>query len=181
MSRIGNKPLQIPDKVKIDVKGRALKVEGPLGKLEAVMPDGVEVKVQGGVASVAPPPSRTRSNRGYQGLVRALMGNMVQGVSKGYERGLEISGVGYKADLQGRTLTMVLGYTHPVRLNLPDGIEVIIDKSQTKVTVKGIDKQAVGQIAAQVRGFKVPEPYKGKGVKYADETIRRKVGKAGVK
>ncbi len=180
MSRVGRKPVAIPDKVKIQSSGRQLTVEGPLGKLDALMPEGVGVKVDGAVAQVTAP-ALTRANRGYQGLVRALLANMVKGVTAGYERSLEISGVGYKAELKGDQLTLSLGYTHPMSVTLPQGVQAIIDKSQTKVTIKGIDKQVVGQIAAQVRGFKEPEPYKGKGVKYAEEVIRRKVGKTGAK
>lgn len=180
MSRIGRKPVALPDKVKVSSSGRVLSVEGPLGKLDAIIPEGVTVAVEGGTASVGAPPP-TRGNRGHQGLVRALLANMVVGVTKGYERSLEISGVGYKCELKGDTLTFVLGYTHPIDLKLPKGVQAIVDKSQTKLTIKGIDKQMVGQIAAQIRGYKKPEPYQGKGVKYADETIRRKVGKTGAK
>jgi large subunit ribosomal protein L6 len=180
MSRVGRKPVPIPETVKVSVKGRIIVVEGPLGKLEGVVPEGVTVSVADRVATVAAPPPN-RSNRGYQGLMRALLANMVHGVTQGYERGLEISGVGYKAELNGRTLTFSLGYTHQIDLVLPDGIEAVVDKQQTKVSIKGIDRQLVGQIAAQIHNYKNPEPYKGKGVKYAGETIRRKVGKAGAK
>lgn len=180
MSRIGRKPVQVPDKVKVEAKGRALHVEGPLGRLDAIIPDGVTLTLEDGVARVGSPPE-TRQSRGYQGLVRALLQNMVVGVTKGYERSLEINGVGYKAELKGDTVTFTLGYTHPIDLKLPTGIQCLIDKSQTKLTIKGIDRQLVGQIAAQIRSYKKPEPYQGKGVKYADETIRRKVGKTGAK
>ena len=180
MSRIGRKPVVVPDKVKIEPKGRVLHVEGPLGKLDAILPEGVEIKVEKGVAHVGEP-SPTRQNRGFQGMVRALLANMVVGVTKGYERSLEITGVGYKAELKGEVVTFTLGYTHPIDLKLPKGIQCILDKTQTKLTIKGIDKQLVGQIAAQIRGYKKPEPYKGKGVKYATEVIKRKVGKTGAK
>jgi large subunit ribosomal protein L6 len=180
MSRIGRKPVAVPDKVKIVQKGRILVVEGPLGKLEAVIPEGVVVSLESGAAHVAAPPA-TRSSRGHQGMVRALLANMVRGVVDGYERSLEITGVGYKAEQKGNVVTFLLGYTHPIDLELPAGIKIVIDKGQTKLTVKGIDKQLVGQICAQIRSFKKPEPYKGKGVKYADEVIRRKVGKTGAK
>ncbi len=180
MSRIGRKPVQIPDKVKIEAKGHVLHVEGPLGRLDAIIPEGVGVTVEKGVARVEEPPE-TRQNRGFQGLVRALLQNMVVGVTKGYERSLEISGVGYKAELKGDLLVCTLGYTHTKDLKMPKGIQCIVDKNQTKLTIKGIDKQLVGQIAAQIRSFKKPEPYQGKGVKYAGEAIRRKVGKTGAK
>lgn len=180
MSRIGRKPIPVPDKVKISTSGRKLAVEGPLGKLDALIPEGVTVKVENAVATIGAPP-KTRQSRGFQGMVRALLANMVKGVTAGYERSLEINGVGYKAELKGDTLHFALGFSHPVSLKLPKGVQAIVDKAQTKLTIKGIDKQVVGQIAAQIRGFKKPEPYQGKGVKYADETIRRKVGKTGAK
>lgn len=180
MSRIGRKPIPVPEKVKITTNGRKLAVEGPLGRLDALMPDGVTVAIENAVANVGAPP-RTRQSAGYQGMVRALLANMVKGVTAGYERSLEINGVGYKAELKGDTLHFALGYTHPCLIKLPKGVQAIVDKSQTKLTIKGIDKQVVGQIAAQIRGFKKPEPYQGKGVKYADETVRRKVGKTGAK
>lgn len=179
MSRVGRKPVVIPDKVKVDVRGRTMQVEGPLGKLDAVIPDGIGIAIEGGQAEVGTAPAG-RGTRGYQGLVRALLANMVEGVSKGYEKKLEINGVGYKAELNGDTLTMSVGYSHPIEYKLPKGIDAEVEK-QTVVTVKGIDKQLVGQVAAQLRAFKVCEPYKAKGIKYSDETIRRKVGKTGAK
>src|SRR5262245_28441678 len=121
MSRIGRKPIPLPDKVKVTTNGRQLHVEGPLGKLDAIMPEGVTIKVENNVAHVGAP-ERTRQNRGYQGLVRALLANMVVGVTKGYEKNLEINGVGYKAELKGDTLTLALGYTHPVALKMPKGV-----------------------------------------------------------
>ncbi len=179
MSRVGRKPVTVPDKVKVAQNGRNLRVEGPLGSLDALLPEGLAVAVANNVATVGlPPPGR--SSRGYQGLVRALLANMVEGVTKGYERRLQISGVGYKAELQGDTLVFSLGYSHQVEYKLPQGITAQVDK-QTVVTVKGIDKQLVGQVAAQIRAFRAPEPYKAKGIKYAEETIRRKVGKTGAK
>ena len=180
MSRIGRKPVPVPDKVKVSTDGRTLKVEGPLGKLDALMPPGVTVKVENGEANVGAP-APARGNRGYQGLIRALLANMVYGVTKGYEKKLEIAGVGYKAELKGRVVHLNLGYTHPVSVELPDGVNAEVDKSQTKVSITGYDKQKVGQVAAKIRAYKPTEPYKGKGVKYADEIVRRKVGKAGAK
>ncbi|MEM6559818.1 MAG: 50S ribosomal protein L6 [Myxococcota bacterium] len=180
MSRIGKLPIAVPDKVKISTTGRTVTVEGPKGKLDAILPTGVELAVEGSEVTVNPPAKRTRGNGGFQGLARSLVANMVHGVAEGYSRTLEINGVGYKAEMKGKTLVLTLGYSHPCELELPAGIEAKIDKG-TVVTISGPDKQMVGQVAAQVRGFKVPEPYKAKGVKYADETIRRKVGKAGSK
>ena len=180
MSRIGRKVITVPEKVKITVHGRIVTVEGPLGKLDAVMPEGVSITVEKGLAHIVAP-ELTRGNSGYQGLMRALLANMVHGVVVGYERSLEITGVGYKADLKGDVLTFALGYTHTIELKLPKDIKALVDKTQTKVTIKGVNKQLVGQIAAMIRSYKKPEPYKGKGVKYAEETIRRKVGKTGAK
>lgn len=180
MSRIGRKPVPIPATVDVAVKGGSLCVTGPLGNLEMKLPKGVDVTLDGGIASVTPP-EPTRTNRGFQGLARALLANMVQGVTQGYERVLTINGVGYKAELQGDTLVCNLGFSHQKSLTLPAGIKAEVPKQGTSVKISGIDKQLVGQVAAQIRSFKIPEPYKAKGVKYADETIRRKVGKAGVK
>ena len=181
MSRIGRRPVTLPDNVKCTSVDSCLSVEGPLGKLDLSLPNGIEVLVEDGVANVQAPSQRTRQNRGYQGLARALLANMVEGVTKGYEKNLEISGVGYRCEQRGTKLTFSLGYSHTITLVVPDGIIAEVDKNQTKVKIKGIDKQLVGQVAAQIRGYKKPEPYKGKGVKYADETVRRKVGKSGAK
>ena len=180
MSRIGRKAITVPDKVKVEQRGRVVVAEGPLGKLEAIIPAGLSLRREGNILHVEAP-SLERGNRGFQGLVRALVANMVHGVTQGYEQVLEINGVGYKAELKGETLIFSLGYSHQIELKLPKTIKATVDKTQTKVTVKGSDKQLVGQIAAQIRSFKVPEPYKGKGVKYANEVIRRKAGKAGAK
>lgn len=180
MSRIGRKPVDLPAKVEVSVKDDEMVVKGPLGSLQTRMPKGVSIEVKDGQALVGPPPP-TRANRGYQGLTRALLANMVEGVTKGYTRTLTINGVGYKAELSGEVLTCTLGFSHTKSITLPKGITAEVPKQGTSVTISGIDKQLVGQVAAQIRGFKIPEPYKAKGVKYADETIRRKVGKAGVK
>lgn len=180
MSRIGRKPVVIPEKVTVKTDGGLAVVAGPLGTLKQALPAGVTVTVVDGKALVGAPPI-TRQTRGFQGMFRAILQGMVHGVSVGFERDLEISGVGYKADLKGDTLNFTLGYTHPIQLKLPAGIKAEVDKTQTKVKIKGSDKQLVGQIAAQIRAYKEPEPYKGKGVKYATEVIRRKVGKAGAK
>ncbi|MBI5510005.1 MAG: 50S ribosomal protein L6 [Deltaproteobacteria bacterium] len=179
MSRIGRKPIAVPEKVKVDVHGNAVKVSGPLGELNAIFPPEVPVTVDKGVIHVGAP-KPTRQNRGYMGLVRALLANMVKGVTKGYEKKLEINGVGYKCEAKGETLVFALGYSHPIEFTLPKGVKAKVEK-QTQITLTGVDRQAVGQAAAQIRSFRKPEPYKGKGVKYSDETIRRKVGKAGVK
>jgi len=146
-----------------------------LGELNAIFPVEVPVSLDKGVIHVGSPKA-TRQNRGYMGLTRALLANMVRGVTKGYEKKLEINGVGYKCEQKGDTLVFALGYSHPIEFALPKGVKAKIEK-QTQITLTGADRQAVGQVAAQIRGFRKPEPYKGKGVKYADETIRRKVGR----
>jgi large subunit ribosomal protein L6 len=179
MSRIGRKPVEIPDKVKVDVAGCIVKVSGPLGQLDQTIPEGVPIEIEGNILRVGTP-KPTRSNRGDSGLVRSLINNMVVGVTQGYEKKLEINGVGYKAELAGDTLTLALGYSHHINFKLPKGVKAALVKN-TQLTISGIDKQAVGQAAAQIRAFRKPEPYKAKGVKYADEQIRRKVGKAGIK
>ena len=181
MSRIGRKPVSIPEKVKVNWSDEAVTVEGPLGKLELGLPAGVGLEMADDHVVVKAPAKPNRSNRGFQGLARALLANMVEGVTKGYEKNLEISGVGYRCEQKGDSLTFSLGYSHTITLKVPEGITATLDKSQTKVAIKGIDKQLVGQVAAQIRGYKPPEPYKGKGVKYSDEIVRRKVGKSGSK
>ena len=181
MSRIGRKPIALPDKVTMSVNGESVCVEGPLGKLEQSLPAGLTVEVSDGVARVSPPAKLNRSNKGFLGLGRALLANMVEGVSKGYERKLIITGVGYRAELKGDALTLSLGFSHNIVVTVPEGIKVEVDKSQTKLKFSGIDKQKVGNIAARCRNFKLAEPYKGKGITYEGEVIRRKVGKAGGK
>lgn len=179
MSRIGRKPVQLPPKVKFSVSGRKLHAEGPIGKVDALIPEGVVVQVQDGAVSVVEP-VLTRGNRGFQGLVRAMVQNMVNGVATGFTKTLEISGVGYKAELNGSRLVLTLGYSHPVEFTLPAGITAKIEKLTT-ITVAGVDRQVVGQVAAKIRAAKPPEPYQGKGVKYSTEVVRRKVGKTGAK
>ncbi len=179
MSRIGRRPVNIPEKVTAMLNGSVLTVQGPLGKLDTELPEGMSVVLDNNQATVSGV-SKDKKGRGFLGLTRALLANMVEGVSKGYEKKLEINGVGYKAELKGNKLSFYLGYSHGINMEIPEGISVKVDK-QTSVTVSGIDKQLVGQVAAKIRGFKVPEPYKAKGVKYADEVILRKVGKTGAK
>ncbi len=179
MSRIGKKPIPIPDKVKVEVSARSVKVTGPLGVLDAVIPLGVTIKIENNVIHIGAP-APNRQNKGFQGLMRAVLANMVNGVVKGFERTIEINGVGYKAEQKGDKLVLQLGYTHPCEVVLPKSVKAKIDKG-TVVTLSGPDKQVVNQIAATLRAFKKPEPYKGKGVKYSNETIIRKVGKTGAK
>lgn len=177
MSRIGKKPIPIPDKVKVEVSARSVKVTGPLGVLDAVIPAGITIKTENNVLHVQAPAAFDRQNKGFQGLMRALLANMVNGVTKGFERTIEITGVGYKAEQKGDKLVLSLGYTHPCEVVLPKAVKAKIDKG-TVVTISGPDKQVVNQIAATLRAFKKPEPYKGKGVRYENENVRRKEGKS---
>lgn len=182
MSRIGRRPIGIPDKVKMELKAGLVSVSGPLGSLLQTLPEGVTLEINSeGTQAVVQPPKPNRHNAGFQGLTRALVANMVEGVTKGYSKGLEINGVGYKAELRGDTLICTLGFSHTKSLQIPNHIKAEVSKSQTEITISGIDKQLVGQVAAQIRSFKIPEPYKAKGVKYKGEVLRRKAGKAGAK
>ena len=180
MSRIGRMPIAIPAGVTVEVaENNKVTVKGPKGTLERVLPSELEIKVEGAEVTVSRPNDLKRI-KSLHGLTRTLINNMVVGVSQGYEKVLEINGVGYRAQKQGKTLVLSLGYSHPVEMTDPEGIEVVCD-GQNKMIVKGIDKEKVGQYAAEIRSKRGPEPYKGKGIKYADEVIRRKVGKAGKK
>ncbi len=180
MSRIGKQPIPVPQGVKVDVQGSAVTVEGPKGKLAHTVPAGVAVTLASGTLTVARS-SDHRTVRALHGLTRALISNMVRGVKDGFERKLDIVGIGYRAQLQGRNLQLALGYSHPVIFPLPEGIQAEVER-QVAITLRGADKALVGQVAAQIRGLRKPDPYKGKGIKYAEEQIRRKVGKkAGAK
>ncbi len=178
MSRIGKKPIPVPDGVKIELNDLVLTVSGPKGKLQKQLHPGVKVTSENKVAVVTVDETMKGANA-LHGLHRALIANMVTGVSRGFERALEIVGVGYRAELSGRAVTFHLGYSHPVVFQLPEGIEGKIEK--TKVTLGSIDKELLGLTAAKIRSFRAPEPYKGKGIKYAEEVIRRKAGKSGAK
>jgi large subunit ribosomal protein L6 len=179
MSRIGKKPIEIPAGVKVTLNGSVLRVEGPKGQLQRELNGGVEIEVAASEIIIRRP-AETITARSLQGLTRTLVANMVDGVTKGFERVLEIHGVGYRADVKGSLMTLALGYSHPVEYPLPEGVSAEVEK-QTKITVKGIDKELVGATAAKIRSFRGPEPYKGKGIKYADERIIRKAGKTGKK
>jgi large subunit ribosomal protein L6 len=180
MSRVGKQPVPIPDKVKVVYKGRTLSVKGPKGDLSRVIHEDVDVRlaVKEGLIHVLPF-RHGKKTRALQGLTRTLVANMVTGVTQGFERVLEIIGVGYRVDLKSNVLTFVIGYSHPVVYRLPDGITATVGK--TRVVLAGIDKELLGSTAATIRSFRKPEPYKGKGIKYAEERIRRKVGKSGAK
>lgn len=177
MSRVGKRPITIPSGVNVTLKAGGIEVKGPNGNLSQGIIDDVEVKVEGGNISVTPK-DESRQAHAAQGLVRSLIGNMVEGVTKGFEKRLEIVGVGYKAEVKGKSLVLALGFSHPVSVEIPKGISVKAEKP-TALTIAGADRQAVGQFTASIRALRRPEPYKGKGIKYADERIRRKVGKAG--
>jgi len=175
MSRIGKKPIQIPEGVEVDVQPGAVKVKGPKGELNQGFDRDMKVAVDGGTLTVERPTDRGE-HRALHGLTRSLIANMVEGVTDGFERRLEIQGVGYRAQLKGKNLEMALGYSHPVTIEAPEGIEFEVPQP-TQVVVRGIDKQLVGETAARIRKSRPPEPYKGKGVRYAGEHVARKVGK----
>ena len=180
MSRIGKMPIAIPAGVTVDVaENNKVTVKGPKGTLERVLPAEMTIKVDGSEVTVTRP-NDLKKMKALHGLTRTLIANMVKGVTEGYQKVLEINGVGYRAAKAGKELTLILGYSHPVVMTDPEGIESIVE-GQNKIIVKGIDKEKVGQYAAEIRAKRPPEPYKGKGIKYADEVIRRKVGKAGKK
>jgi large subunit ribosomal protein L6 len=176
MSRIGNKAVEIPDKVKVNIDDKgAVSVEGPKGKLDWKLPRQIRASVKDNRISVVRE-AETRSVKALHGLSRSLVHNMVQGVSEGFTKQLEIEGVGFKAAVQGSTLNLSLGFSHPVPFSIPKDIKITVAEN-TKIKVEGVDKKLVGQVAADIRRFYPPEPYKGKGVRYAGEQIRRKVGK----
>ena len=180
MSRIGRLPIPVPADVTVTIaEGNVVTVKGPKGTLTESLPSEMDIKLEDGHVVVNRPNDLKRM-KSLHGLTRTLIANMVTGVTKGYEKVLEINGVGYRAQKQGKKLVLTLGYSHPVEMEDPEGIETVLD-GQNKITVKGIDKQKVGQWAAEIRDKRRPEPYKGKGIKYADETIRRKEGKTGKK
>lgn len=177
MSRIGNKPLDLPNGVDIEVKGSAVKVKGSKGELNRMFHERIGFDIDDGVVTVTRPDD-SRESRALHGLSRKLLANMVDGVSDGFSKELEIQGVGYRATLKGRDLELLVGYSHPVTVEAPEGITFEVPE-QTRVIVSGIDKELVGQVAADVRKVRPPEPYKGKGIRYVGEYVRRKAGKAG--
>lgn len=177
MSRIGKKPIPLPSGVNVDIKDGLVLVKGQKGALERPLLEGIEMDIGAAVVNVKRLADDKRS-RSYHGLMRTLVANMVEGVSKGYEKKLEIVGIGYRSELKGGNLALYLGYSHPIDFPLPKGISAEVEK-QTLVTIKGIDKELVGQTAAKIRDLRKPDPYKGKGVKYAGEVLRKKAGKTG--
>lgn len=180
MSRIGRMPIAIPAGVTVEIaENSKVTVKGPKGTLERVLPAEMEIKMEGSEIVVTRP-NDLKKMKSLHGLTRTLINNMVVGTTEGYAKKLEVNGVGYKAAKNGKKLNLSLGYSHPVEMEDPDGIETVVE-GQNVIIVKGIDKEKVGQFAAEIRDKRRPEPYKGKGIKYADETIRRKVGKTGKK
>ncbi len=177
MSRIGYKPISVPSGVDVKIEGGQVRVKGPLGQLEWNLAPGIEAKVEDGAIRVSRNGNAPKL-KAMHGLTRAEIANQITGVKEGYQRNLEVMGVGYRAQLQGKELSFSVGYAHPVTVSLPDGVEAAVEK-QTQISLKGIDKRKVSQMAAQIRGLKIPDVYKQKGIKYADETLRKKAGKAG--
>jgi len=180
MSRVGNKPIEIPSGVKVAVANDSLTAEGPKGKVQQALLTGFPVKVKDNVITVERP-GDSGPDRAKHGLLRALLANAVRGVHEGFSQGLEIIGVGYKAEVRGNAVHFALGYSHPVVYPIPPGIKIEIDAKANKMMVTGADKQLLGQVCAEIRKLRPPDPYKGKGIKFANEVIRRKVGKAGAK
>ncbi|MCP4503459.1 MAG: 50S ribosomal protein L6 [Deltaproteobacteria bacterium] len=180
MSRIGTKPIPVPNGVKVTANGMEIKVEGPKGKLSLNAHSMMKVKIEEKSITVERPDD-SRKAKSLHGLTRTLISNMVVGVSEGFKRELDIKGVGYRAEVKGKTLNLTLGYSHPIAYPLPEGITAAVDGKKTHITIDGVDKQLVGSTAAKIRSFRKPEPYGGKGVRYSDERIIRKEGKAGGK
>jgi large subunit ribosomal protein L6 len=179
MSRIGKKPIAIPKGVTVKIEGNTVLVQGPKGKLDTALPSGIKMEQKdGNLVAIR----ENDSQSAVHGLARALVNNAVEGVTKGWTRELEIVGIGYRAEMKGKsTVVFSLGYSHPIEYPLPTGIEVAVDAKQTRLTVSGIDRQKVGQVAAEIRGLRPPDPYKNKGVRYAGERLKKKVGKTGAK
>jgi large subunit ribosomal protein L6 len=179
MSRVGKKPIPIPDKTKITYTGKLLTVEGGKGKLSHSIHPAVDLNIEDGIMNVTMS-TDDRTTRALQGLTRSLVANMITGVNQGFERKLEINGIGYRAELSGKQIILNVGYSNPVAFDLPEGISATVEKNNN-IILSGIDKQLVGLTAAAIRRIRPPEPYKGKGIKYAEEQIRRKAGKTGTK
>ena len=179
MSRIGRKPIALPKGVTVKIEGNSVAVQGPKGKLDTQLPAGIRIEQQDGELVAV---RENDSQAAVHGLARALVNNAVEGVTKGWTKDLEIVGIGYRAELKGKgTVVFSLGYSHPIEYPLPTGIDVTVDPKQTKLTVTGIDRQKVGQVAAEMRSLRPPDPYKNKGVRYAGERLKKKVGKTGAK
>ncbi len=179
MSRIGKAPIQVPAKVKVDIQeNNLITVEGPKGKLSQALPAEMDVMLEDG-ALLVKRPSDSQAHRSLHGLTRALLNNMVVGVSEGFSKKLQIEGVGYRAEMSGQTLVLNVGYSHPVHFEPPADVQYAVENRNKTIIVSGIDKQVVGELAAQIRKQRPPEPYKGKGIRYDNEVVRRKAGKTG--
>lgn len=178
MSRIGNQPVEIPSGVDVEIKGTHLKVKGPKGELQHTFPPVVVISMENDQV-VVKPTSEEKFSRAMYGTARAVIGNMVTGVSEGFEKNLEIEGVGYRAEMEGKNLVLHVGFSHSVTVEPPEGITFEVGERNREIKIEGYDKQVVGQIAAEIRKVRPPEPYKGKGIRYRGEYIRRKAGKAG--
>ncbi|HYD50756.1 MAG TPA: 50S ribosomal protein L6 [Terriglobales bacterium] len=176
MSRIGKMPIPVPASVKVTTSDGVVNIEGPKGKLQHPLPAGTSIELEGSTLHVRRQ-DEERGTRSVHGLTRRILSNMVSGVSTGFTRVLEINGVGYRADVRGQVIQLSLGYSHPIIFQLPSGVQAKVDK-QTVITLEGFDRQLLGEVAAQIRKLRPPEPYKGKGIKYAEERLRRKAGKA---
>jgi len=177
MSRIGKKPIQIPEGVRVEIHQNKIRVEGPKGKLEKNIPSEIDVQIKEGMILVSPK-SKTKKAKALWGTIRQIIYNMVEGVTKGFEKKLEIEGLGYRASVSGDELILEVGFSHPVKIKKPEGINFSVEKNI--ITVSGIDKELVGQIAANIRRVRPPDPYKGKGIRYLGEVIRKKAGKKAV-
>ncbi len=177
MSRIGKKPISLPKGVEVRQEGNAVTVKGPKGSLTTPLVQGIGVTIEDNVISFTRPDDE-KKNRAFHGLMRALVANNVRGVSEGFKKELDIVGVGYRAEVKGKEVVFQLGYSHPVRFAIPAGIDIAVDAKSGHITITGIDKQQVGQTAAEIRALREPDPYKGKGIKYTEEVVRRKAGKA---
>jgi large subunit ribosomal protein L6 len=177
MSRVGRKPIAIPKDVKVSVSATALSIQGPKGKLETPVPPGISFKVDG-TELVCARKDDERQQRAFHGMARALAQNAIKGVTEGFSKELDIVGVGYRANVEGQKVVFALGFSHPVEFRIPEGIKIAVDK-QTRVVVTGIDRQKVGQVAAEIRGLRKPDPYKQKGIRYVGEVLKKKAGKAG--
>jgi large subunit ribosomal protein L6 len=179
MSRIGKKPIPIPSGAQVKIEDRVFYAEGPKGKVSQALFEGYDVSVEDGIITVERP-GESGPERSRHGLLRSLLANAVEGAATGFTKQLEIVGVGYRAEVKGREVHFALGYSHPVIFPIPEGIDVEVDKNN-RIKVSGADRQRVGQVSAEMRSLRRPDPYKGKGIKYSDEILRRKVGKAGAK
>ncbi|MGA1842386.1 MAG: 50S ribosomal protein L6 [bacterium] len=177
MSRVGKKPITINDGVKVNIEGQFVSVKGPKGELSQTIPSEIDIERKDKVLILTPKGNQKRSHS-LHGLSRTLIANMIHGVTEGFRKELKIVGIGYRANISGKVLNLLLGYSHPIKYNIPEHISIEVTK-ENRIIVQGIDKQKVGQVAAEIRDFRRPEPYKGKGIMYVDERIRTKVGKAG--